>query len=731
MKHFSVGLTVLLLLLLNLSSRADEGFWVPSLLSKYRMEDIKKAGFKLTKEDIYSINKKCIKDAVVGLSSEGMGLKNFCTASFVSGKGLLATNYHCVMRYIEQYSNPEHDLLANGYWADTTTRELRCFELKVNQLVEIRDVTKEITAGLENLSAAEYNKQLDLRGKEIVAKATKGTKLYGGITAFMGGNQYLLALYKVFEDVRLVGVPPISVGKFGGDTDNWQWPRHTGDFAFLRVYANNDNNPATWRSSNQPYKPTHYLPISAKGIKENDFAMVVGFPSSSKRYIPAFALEQIVKADNIHRIAIREAKMKIMSEAMKTNPNNKFRYTTRMSSMMNQLLKWKGELYGITANGIIETRMAEEKDFTQWANSTPERKAKYGSVLDSLKSKYKIVSLYNRADLYFNEAGINGAEVIPFAGKFEKLVSIVKSNRKSSASAAKGEARHLKTLLPQIYRDWDLDVDQKVFGALLGMYYKNMPAHFQPDFMIEIGEKYNGDFNKFAEDAFKTSILPDSTKVSVFLDSVSTKGIDQLTNDPIYKIAIGLYMTNVNKIIRQRGKVQENMLDDYTRYVAGIVEMRGADHVFPDANSTMRVAYGKVKGVIPNNGIAYTYNTTADGIIEKRTKNLDNEDYKLPARLKKLIDEKDYGIYAKGDKLPVCFMTSAHTSSGNSGSPVIDAKGRLIGINFDRIWQGVFSDYQYTEESCRNICVDSQYILFFLEKFARSSYILGELDIQY
>lgn len=730
MRHFSIGLSVLLLLLLSIPSKADEGFWVPSLLSKYRMEDIKRAGFKLTKEDIYSINKKCIKDAVVGLSSEGMGLKNFCTASFVSGTGLLVTNYHCVMRYIEQYSNPEHDLLANGYWADTSTRELRCFELKVNQLVEIRDVTKEIAAGLENLSAAEYNRQLDIRGKEIVAKATKGTKLEGGITAFMGGNQFLLALYKVFEDVRLVGVPPISVGKFGGDSDNWQWPRHTGDFAFLRVYANSDNNPAKWRAANQPYKPTHFLPISANGVKEKDFAMVVGFPSSSRRYIPSFALEQIVKDDNQHRIAINEAKMKIMSEAMATDANVKFRYTTRMSSMMNKLLKWKGELYGITVNGIDKNRQAEEEEFTKWVNASPERIAKYGGVLDSLRAKYRIASMYNRADLYFNEAGISGAEAVPFAGKFEKLVSIVKSGRKTSASAAKGEARHLKTLLPQIYSNWNTDIDQKVFGKLLGMYYKNLPSYFHPEYMVEVGQKYNGDFEKFAEDAFRSTFLTDSSKVSSFLDSVGTKGIEILANDPIYKMAIGLYMTNVNKIIRQRAKAQDENGFYYTRYLTGIIEMRGIDNMYPDANSTMRISYGKVKGVSPNNGVTYSYCTTADGMYEKRVKNSDNADYKMPARLKKLVEEKDFGKYVKGDKLPICFLSSSHTSSGNSGSPVIDAKGRLVGINFDRIWQGAYSDYQFTEENCRNISVDSRFILFFLEKFAKSDYILREIVVK-
>lgn len=730
MKIKLIGLIALILLIIDTPAKADEGFWVPSLLSKHRIEQMKKQGFKLSKEDIYSINQKCIKDAVVGLSSEGMGLKNFCTASFVSDKGLLVTNYHCVMRYIEQYSNREHDLLANGYWADTTTRELRCFELKVNQLVEIRDVTKELTAGLEKLPADEFNKQLDIRGKELVAKATKGTKLEGGISSFMGGNQYLMALYKVFQDVRLVGVPPISVGKFGGDSDNWQWPRHTGDFAFLRVYANDNNNPMTWRSSNKPYKPNHFLPISAKGVSENDFAMVVGFPSSSRRYIPSFALEQIVKDDNVHRIAIREAKMKIMTEAMAENPNVKFRYTTRMSSMMNQLLKWKGELNGVAVNGIDKNRKAEEQELAAWIEASPERKAKYGNVIDSLREKYKIVSLYNRADLYFNEAGINGAEVVPYAGKFEKLVSIVKSGRKSSAKAAEGEAKHLKTLLPQIYSNWDLQIDQKVFGKLLGMYYKNLPKHFHPEFMSEVAEKYQGDFDRFAADAFKASILPDSAKVSAFLDSVGTRGIDILTNDPIYKMSIGLYMTNVNKIIRQRSKAQDNLNADYTRFVGAIAEMRGAENLYPDANSTMRIAYGKVKGVSPNDGLTYSYLTTADGIYEKRLKNPDNSDYAMPARLKKLVEEKDFGKYFKGEKLPVCFLTNVHTSSGNSGSPVIDAKGRFVGINFDRIWQGVYSDYQYTDSYCRNICVDSRYILFFLEKFAKSDYILNELVIK-
>jgi hypothetical protein len=710
---------------------ADEGLWIPSLLNKYTVENMKKAGFKLTKDDIYSINKACLTNAVVGLSSEGMNLNSFCTASFVSDKGLVVTNYHCIMRYVEQYSKPGQDLLANGYWADSLSTELRAFELHALQLMQVIDVTDYLLSGTEKFSLDQKQKLINGRSKALVDSLTKGKPLEGGVTSFFGGNQYLLSLYKVFKDVRIVGVPSMSVGKFGGDTDNWQWPRHTGDFAFLRVYSSQANKPAAFNQRNVPYNPTSFLTVSGKGVKEGDFAMVMGYPSSTRRYIPSFALEKIIKDDNGFRIAIREAKIKAIKEATERNPNLKFRYTTRVSSMTNQMLKYKGELNGENLFGIVAKRQAEEKEFEAWINQSEARKAKYGGVLDTLRKRYELVALYNRADLLFNEAAINGAEIVPFAGKFEKLVSILKSKRASAGKAAIGEARHLKTLLPQIYRNYEAEVDSKIFGQMLSIYYKNLPEQFHSEYMKEVGVKYSGDFDKFAQDAFASTFLTDSSKVYSFLDSVSTKGIDLLTNDPIYKMAIGLYMTYVEKINTQRGKLQSEQGEDYTLYQAGIAEMRGIDNLYPDANKTMRLSFGKVAGVVPNDGEKFTFTTTADGILEKRVKNPGMDDYRLPVRLKALIDAKDFGRFGNNGELNINFLTSCHTSSGNSGSPVLNAKGELIGINFDRIWQGVYSDYMYTEEYCRNISVDARYMLFFVERFAKSSHIMNELTVKF
>ncbi|MGE0078984.1 MAG: S46 family peptidase [Bacteroidales bacterium] len=726
----SICFALIILITTSKGVLADEGLWIPSLLSKYTLKDMKKAGFKLTEEDIYSINKACLSNAVVGLSSEGMGLTNFCSGSFISDKGLVITNYHCVMRYIEQYSNPGQDLLANGYWADSLSGEIRAFDLYVHQLMQVIDVTELLLKGTQNLSTSEKEQYINKRSKIITDSLTNGKSLDGLVSSYFGGNQYLLSLYKVFKDVRIVGVPPISVGKFGGDTDNWQWPRHTGDFAFLRVYANKSNKPAAYNKHNLPYTPEKFLTINANGVKEGDFAMVMGYPSSTRRYIPSFALEKIIKDDNNFRIAIREIKINAMKDGITRDPNLKFRYTTRISSLTNQMLKYKGELNGENIFGIVAKRIDEEKEFESWINQEDARKAKYGNLLDSMRKHYAIVSLYNKADLLFNESAINGAEIVPIAGKFEKLVSIVTSKRKSAAKAALGEAKHLKTLIHQIYNNYNAEVDSKIFGEMLKIYYNNLPKNFQSDYMKKIGTKYNGDFEKFTEEAFATTFLTDSNKVVEFLDSVPSKGIELLTSDPIYQMAIGFYRTYVDKINMQRNKLQAEQRENYALYQEGIAEMHGKENLYPDANKTLRLSYGKVFGLVPNDGETFEYTTTADGILEKRMKNTENVDYKLPVRLKNLIETKDYGRYGNDGELNVNFITNCHTSSGNSGSPVIDAKGQLIGVNFDRIWQGVYSDYMYNDEYCRNISVDVRYILFFVEKFAKADRIVNELTIK-
>ena len=705
--------------------KADAGMWVPLNITQ-NITQMRKAGLKLTAEDIYSINKACLKDAVLGLSTEDYPFDSFCSASFISDSGLIITNYHPIIRYLEMFSNKDKDFLKFGYWAQNKAEESNCFQLHAIQLVKMIDVTGEILAGADTLAADEKSGNLNKKAKEIEKKYVTDKQTEGQISSFMAGNQFILSIYKVYKDIRMVAAPPMTLGKFGGDDDNWTWPRHTADFSLLRAYVSKDNKTVKYNKLNVPLTNNSFLKISTAGVKENDFAMVMGFPARSKMYIPSFAIEFLEQDELPAKIKIRGEKLKIINEALAENQSIKFRYTSRVNSITNNYLRWKGELSGIRKMNLTELKKTEEKELTNWINADVNRKAKYGDIIEVQKKIYDELKPYKVADTYFNEAGINGTEIIPFAGKFEKMVQMF-GRKKVNMKAVQGEAKRLKPLTEQFFKDWDYELDRKMYCSLLYMYYQNVDKKFISKEMTAALQVYDGDVDKYSAEAFKTSIITHKDSLLDLLNNVDSVTIEKLTADPVYKLALSYYKTYTERVANQINRLQTEQSKYYKTYLEALVEKNAGQIMCPDANQTQRISFGKIAGSIPGNGMRYDYFTTLDGIFEKNLKNKGNDDYYIPKKLSELYAKKDFGTYAEKGVLHTCFMTNCQTTSGNSGSPVLNAKGNLIGLNFDRTAEGVASDYRYSPELNRSITVDIRYILFLLEKYSPSKYLLNEM----
>lgn len=725
-----VLLLLAVIVLLPFKLVADEGMWMPLLLKDQKYAQMRKMGLKLSAEEIYSINKACIKDAVIGLMGEGANLRSFGTASFISDSGLIITNYHVVMSYIERFSSEQNDFLKFGYWAKNRNEESLCRGLQMKQLIRMEDVTDRILEGTQGLTGPERSRKIDDNGKKIAQEATKGTRHQVRMQALFGNNQYIMNVYAVYRDIRMVAAPPFAIGKFGGNSDNYSWPRHTGDFAILRVYAGRDNQPASYSKENAPYNPLHHLKISTKGVKEGDFVMIAGFPGSTRQFVPSFALEKIIYNENLHKVEIRREKMKILNSAIERSPNLKYRYTNRLSSVGNSYLRWRGEIMGVSRMGLVEQKRLEESDFQRWAESDPNRNLKYGSILREMEELYKEVAVYNLADAYFNEAGINGSEIVPFIGKFEKLAAIY-SRKSINDKEAQREAERLVGLTNQFFQNWDLEVDRQMFRNLLVKYFNNMPEKFKHADMFKYLSMFNGDAERLTREIFDSSMFTNRARLLSFLNDSQRDVQKYIKEDPLYKLSIAFYMVNVDRIMRQRSDLQSKLQELNSVYMKGLLEKSRSKALYPDANGSLRISYGVVKGARAQDGLCYEPFTTLDGAVDKFVNNPNDEEFYLPKKIRDLHQTKDYGNNVASDgRLYVNFLANLHTTSGNSGSPVLNSKGELVGVNFDRIWQGVASDYRYNNEISRSITVDIRYILFILEKYSPSGYVLNELKIK-
>ena len=710
MKRIRLFITLLLALCFSIA-KAGEGMWIPMLL-QYNEKEMQEMGMRITAEDIYSINHSSLKDAIV-LFGGG------CTGEIVSDQGLLLTNHHCGYSYIQRHSSVEHDYLTNGFWAMNRGEELPCPGLSVTFLREMRDVTEQVLEGI-TIDTPEEERQAKIEAniKKIVAKVEKETKYKVSIKPYFLGNEYYLLLNEVYTDVRLVGCPPSNIGKFGGDTDNWVWPRHTGDFSIFRVYADKDGHPAVYDKDNVPYKPAKHLDISLKGAEEGDFAFVFGYPAHTNEYLPSVAVDQEANLIDPIMVDLRGKVLDIYNKYQEQDPKVRIQYAAKHASIGNGWKKWMGVTEGINHFHGIEKKQAYERDFYNWAMQSRSRYM-YVNLPKQFKDNYKQLEPYELAYTYMTEAGLR-IELISFAGRFARLSEVTKDTPQEDIDRM---TTNLKATAETFFKDYYEPIDREVAVMLLNEYMKAQPADFRPAFLNDIK-----DVNAFVDNLFNKSMFTDKDKVNELLDNFKAKNAKKLANDPAlqtYQSLIGFYRSEVYDHIK-------TLTDDNARlqriYMKGQMEMQPEKRFSPDANFTLRVTYGKVEGFKPKDGMTYKHFTTLEGIMQKE--NPDIYDYVVEPRLKELYNKKDYGRYADKDgTMHVAFTASVHTTGGNSGSPILNADGQLLGLNFDRCWEGTMSDLIYDPNICRNISVDIRYVLFIIDKFAGAGHLINEMTI--
>lgn len=702
------------------ASAPDEGIWIPMLIEKYNIRLMQEKGFRLQAEDIYSINKACMKDAVV---SFGGG----CTAELISSEGLLLTNHHCGYGRIQSLSTLENDYLTNGFWAMSQDEELPCPGLFVTFLKWMEDVTEEVLAGVsEDMEPEAREEKIDMNINEIMKEAVEGTEYTASVRPFFMGNQYFLMVYETYHDVRLVGAPPSAIGKFGGETDNWVWPRHTGDFSLFRIYAGSDNKPAPYSGENKPYKPLYHFPVSLKGINEGDFTMVFGYPGTTSEYVPSYHIEMIKNHINPRMIEIREKKIEIMEAAMNTDPLIRLQYSAKKSGVANAWKKWIGENQGLERMNTIAKKQEYEKQLTEWINKDEERKNRYGGILPRYRELYTELKDYRLVYSYTNDAFFSaGAEAVGFARYMMSLAGAYETGLgDEKIDVIKYE---LINRAESFFRNYNQETDKKLFVAMMDMYGENLDQKWQAPEFIMISDAYKGDFQKLADKIYEKSIFTDKNKFISFVNNFNKGSLKKLEKDIFYRLAISIteflsanVRDNLYRILTEIEKLDKD-------YMTIQMKFEPERLFYPDANSTLRVAYGTIKGYLSKDAVWFKHYTTLDGIMEKD--NPEIYDYDVPDKLRQLYMEKDYGRYTQDGKVPVCFIANNHTTGGNSGSPVINADGHLIGINFDRAWEGVASDMAFNPEQSRNISLDIRFVLFIIDKYADADYLLDEMTI--
>ena len=697
---------ILLALMAAVTSRADEGMWLPSLISQ-RIADMQEKGFRLNAEDIYSINQASLKDAVV-LFGRG------CTGELISPEGLLLTNHHCGYSQIQQHSSVEHDYLKDGFWAMSRAEELPNKGLTVSFLERMDDVTDQILKGYTPDMTEEQRVELvKENSKALIDEATKeGKGLRATVEALYYGNQYFLFLYREYADVRLVGAPPSSIGKFGGDTDNWMWPRHTGDFSMFRIYADKDNNPAPYSEDNVPYRPKKYFHISTKGVQEGDFTFIYGFPGRTQEYIHSEGVRYIEEIGDPHKINLRTLRLEIMNRYQAESQKVRIQYSSKNANVSNAWKKWQGEVKGIRKMKTVQTKQEFEKAFDKWAQG-----GEFDGVIAKIAGLYKELEPYQFATDYYSET-VRTIEVANFAMSTARLF-------KQDETGVTFDKEKADELAESFYKDWHLPIDKESFIAVMNEYEKNVPADFKPSYYKEKLASY-GSMKAWAEDIFTNSIFIDPAKV----DNLSAQDKEAVMKDPateFFNEFLKWYAADIQPVTT---KLNQDLQLAYRDYMRGQMVYCRTQRVpkafYPDANLTLRVAYGHIKGYSPADGVYYTPSSTIKGIMEKD--NPEIFDYNIPQRLRDIYATKDYGRWADGTgEVPVCFIATNHTTGGNSGSPVINADGDLIGLNFDRVWEGTMSDIVFDPEICRNIALDVRYVLFTIEKIGGAAYLFDEM----
>ena len=704
MKRLFLFITTIIIFIIP--SQADEGMWLPYLL-QLNEKDMQANGMKISAEDIYSINHGSLKDAVVLFGSG-------CTGEIVSDQGLLLTNHHCGYGRIQAHSTLEHDYLTNGFWAMNKNEELPNQGFTVTLLVSMKDVTREVLEGVkDNMSESERQSIINKNINKIKETAVIGTHYQARITPIYNNNQYLLFINEVFTDIRLVGAPPSNIGKFGGDTDNWMWPRHTGDFSVFRIYTGKDGKPAPYSKDNIPYRPKRHLKISLKDINEGDFTFVFGYPGSTQQFIPSYAVELIKDQTDPIAIDLRTKRLDIIKRYINNDRLTRIQYASKAAGISNGWKKWIGELQGLDRLNTVKNKQNIEAQFLTWIQNDPSRQQKYGTLLDQYKNLYAQLQPVAKENSYFMEA-FYSIEIVEFMWKLKSLLTLNPNTPDADKERIlKNAANNIKSF----FKDYNSKLDKEIFILLANEYFQHSQY-----------TRNKIDVEKTADRIFSRSLFLQQEKLEQLVASGNVKALQKLNNDVLVKFAMPYFDLYIDSVSPQYQALNKQITSLNRIWTQALMEMQPDKQFYPDANLTLRVAYGKVAGFEPQDGVKYKHYTTIEGIMQKE--NPDIYDYVVEPRLKELYNNKDYGRYAnsKGE-MPVAFIATNHTTGGNSGSPVLNAYGELIGLNFDRCWEGTMSDIQYDPQVCRNITLDIRYCLFIIDKFAGAGHLIEEMDI--
>ena len=711
------SLLISLILALNLSVKADEGMWMLPLLKKLNMGTMTELGLKLSAEEIYSINNSSIKDAIVIF---GGG----CTGEIVSDQGLLLTNHHCGYGRIQAHSSVEHNYLEDGFWAMSKEEELSNPGLGVIFLITIEDVSEKINSALsDTMNEGERYRKIRDVSEEIQNAATKDNHYSARVQSFFGGNYFYLMVYETYLDVRFVGAPPSSIGKYGGDTDNWMWPRHTGDFSVFRVYSGPDGKPAEYSEDNIPLKPKHHLPVSVKGIEPDDFAMALGYPGGTQRYMTSYGIEEQLQITHPNRIKVRGVRQELMMQDMEVSEKVRIQYASKYSGSSNY---WKfsiGQSESLKRLKIKQEKQKIEDKFSQWIAADPVRNEKYGEALDLIKNSIEGRAEFQHSQQYLMECLLRGSEVVGAAMRAGTLLTVLQEEDKENTDKT---IEQLKERMGGFYKNYNMPTDRKINKAMFKLFAENVDSKYQPDIYKTINSKFKGDYGKFVDKMFDKSIFVSEERLTEFLNDPNAK---KLEKDLAFQAANSI----LNKFRELRQKTSEsdmNLNKGRRLFIAGLLEMQKGEVLFyPDANFTMRLTYGTVSGYDAKDAVRFNYYTTLEGVMEKEDP--DNYEFIVDEKLKKLYEEKDYGRYAdENGYMPVCFLTNNDITGGNSGSPVLNGNGELIGLAFDGNWEAMSGDITFEEKLQRCIVVDIRYVLFIMDKYAGAKNLIEEMDIK-
>ena len=708
-------LIITALLLSVMMAKADEGMWLPYSLNGQNLAEMQAMGCKLTAEQIFSFNQPSIKDAIVQF---GGG----CTGEIISPEGLLLTNHHCGLSYVQKHSSVEHDYLTDGFWANEKSQELPNPGLSVLFLNKVEDVTEAVLAGVTAETTEAEREEIIDKNSSALEKERKGDrKVRVEVVSFYSGNQYILFEYDEYTDVRLVCCPPWGIGKFGADTDNWTWPRHKGDFNIFRVYTAPDGSPADYSADNIPMKSKWYLPINLDGVKPGDYAMILGYPGSTDRYSTSYTVKNVIEEEGPAIIDCRTTKLDNYRKHMDADQEVFIKYASKQASVSNYWKYYIGQVKQLKRNHVYERRQAQEEDFMNWVNADPQRKAEYGDIFTGIKAKWDILDEIEKSFVYHREAGWNGGEAIAFSRRFIRINKMIED--KADKTDIKAAAAKMQPQVEAFFKDYDRALDQDVTAALLSLFYKNVTADLLPHDVILIGLNNDGDFTEWVAKAFEKSIFTDKVRLEKWISKPKS-----LEKDPLFALSMNIIESYTE--LAERYVEAQNLGNAGERlYMKGLMEMQSDRNFYPDANFTMRLTYGTVEPYKAADAVNYNYYTTMDGVMAKYVPG--NWEFDIPQDVRDLVAAKDYGRYAnENGELVVNFITTNDITGGNSGSPVIDGEGNLIGLAFDGNWEAMSGDLSFEQKVQRTICMDARYLLWCIEKVGKCDNIIKELVIK-